>query len=130
MSLSARTVHRRDEWNTLVLGTSNPDFRQCWQWGAVRASRNWDVLRVAVTRGDTAVAAAQVLTRRAPGLGVVLYAPRGPLVADGEAGWQAVPALLEHVRAETGGHVLELNHRPVASSRPAPTEAAPVQQAS
>jgi lipid II:glycine glycyltransferase (peptidoglycan interpeptide bridge formation enzyme) len=109
MSLSVRTVHRRDEWNTLVLGTPHPDFRQCWQWGAVRASRGWEVMRVAVTRGDTTLAAAQVLIRRAPGLGVVLYAPRGPLVADGEAGWEAMPALLEHVRAETGGLFLRVS---------------------
>jgi lipid II:glycine glycyltransferase (peptidoglycan interpeptide bridge formation enzyme) len=109
MSFSARVVRRRDEWNALVLGMSTPDFRQCWQWGAVRGSRGWDVLRVAVTRGDAVAAAAQVLMRRAPGLGVTLYAPRGPLVADGEAGWEAVPALLEHVRAETGGLFLRVS---------------------
>jgi lipid II:glycine glycyltransferase (peptidoglycan interpeptide bridge formation enzyme) len=109
MSLSARVIHRREEWNALVLGTPNPDFRQCWQWGALRGSRGWQVRRVAVTSGDAVAAAAQVLMRRAPGLGVVLYAPRGPLVADGESGWGAVPALLEHVRAETGGLFLRVS---------------------
>jgi lipid II:glycine glycyltransferase (peptidoglycan interpeptide bridge formation enzyme) len=86
-----------------------PDFRQSWQWGAVRVSRGWDVLRVAVMEGDACAIAAQVLLRRVPGLGVLLYAPRGPLVAEGAAGWRALPRLVERVRAETGGIFLRVS---------------------
>ena len=107
--MTARVVRRREEWNALVLGMPYPDFRQCWQWGAVRVSRGWDVLRVAVTRGDACAAAAQVLVRRVPGLGALLYAPRGPLVGEGEAGWEALPRLLRQLRAETGGVFLRVS---------------------
>ena len=87
----------------------HPDFRQCWQWGAVRATRGWDVVRVAVTDGDACAAAAQALVRRVPGLGVVLYAPRGPLVADHGTAWEALPRLLAHLRAITGGLFLRVS---------------------
>jgi len=103
MSGRARVVRRRDEWNALVLGMPRPDFRQSWQWGAVRISRGWDVLRVAVVDGDVPAAAAQVLVGRLPGLGTVLYAPRGPLMAQSDAGRAALPRLLGQLRAETGG---------------------------
>jgi lipid II:glycine glycyltransferase (peptidoglycan interpeptide bridge formation enzyme) len=102
----ARLITRRDQWNALVLGLPHPDFRQSWQWGALRASRGWTVLRVAVGTDDECVAAAQVLGRRLPGLGTVLYAPRGPLVAAGEAGRSALPVLLRRIHAETGAVVL------------------------
>jgi lipid II:glycine glycyltransferase (peptidoglycan interpeptide bridge formation enzyme) len=109
MSVESRPVQRRDEWNALVLGMPRPDFRQCWQWGAVRASRGWDVLRVAVVDGGACTAAAQVLARRVPGLGAVLYAPRGPLLAGGEAGWAALPRLLRHLRTATGAVFLRVS---------------------
>lgn len=102
----ARLITRRDQWNALVLGLPRPDFRQSWQWGALRASRGWTVLRVAVGADDACAAAAQVLGRRLPGLGTVLYAPRGPLVAAGEAGQRALPVLLRRLQAETGAIVL------------------------
>jgi peptidoglycan pentaglycine glycine transferase (the first glycine) len=102
MTDEARVVVHRDEWNALVLGLPRADFRQSWQWGAVRASRGWSVLRVAVGAGSDCAAAAQVLGRRVPGLGVVLYAPRGPLVAAGEAGACALPPLLHRIGHETG----------------------------
>jgi lipid II:glycine glycyltransferase (peptidoglycan interpeptide bridge formation enzyme) len=109
VSLQARLVRRRDEWNALVLGLPGADFRQCWQWGAARVSRGWDVLRVAVLDGGACAAAAQVLMRRVPGLGVLLYAPRGPLVATGDGGWEALPRLLGLLRAETGGIFLRVS---------------------
>ena len=99
-------VGRRDEWNAIVLGMPRPDFRQSWQWGAVRASRGWRVVRVAVGATDGPAAAAQVLARRVPGLGVLLYAPRGPLVAEGDRGGDALPLLMRRIRAETGGIAL------------------------
>ena len=101
MRLQARVVHRRDEWNHLVLALPCPDFRQCWQWGLARASRGWDVLRVAVVDGVACAAAAQVLVRRVPALGVLLYAPRGPLLADGPVAREALAHLVDHLRIIT-----------------------------
>jgi lipid II:glycine glycyltransferase (peptidoglycan interpeptide bridge formation enzyme) len=98
----ARVVECREEWNAIVLGMPHPDFRQSWQWGALRASRGWTVLRVAVGTGHQWESAAQILGRRVPGLGLVLYAPRGPLVADGDAGGTSLPRLLRRIQADTG----------------------------
>jgi len=100
-AVEARLVRHREEWNAIVLAMPRPDFRQSWQWGALRASRGWTVWRVAVG-AEECLAAAQVLGRRVPGLGVVLYAPRGPLVSAGDAGWRALPSLLQRIRVETG----------------------------
>jgi lipid II:glycine glycyltransferase (peptidoglycan interpeptide bridge formation enzyme) len=100
---TVRRITDRDEWNALVLALPRPDFRQSWQWGAQRASRGWIVARVAVDDGQRPLAAAQVLGRRLPGLGVVLEAPRGPLLAPGEPGRRALPHLLRRIQAETGG---------------------------
>lgn len=99
--VDARPINRREEWNAIVLAMPHPDFRQSWQWGALRASRGWSVWRL-VAGGDECLAAAQVLGHRLPGLGLMLYAPRGPLVSAGEAGWTALPLLLRRIRAETG----------------------------
>jgi lipid II:glycine glycyltransferase (peptidoglycan interpeptide bridge formation enzyme) len=98
----ARLVERRDEWNALVLALPRADFRQSWQWGAARVAHGWSVVRAAVTAGDRDVAAAQVLVRHVPGLGPVLYAPRGPLLADDD-GAAALPHLVERLYAAVGG---------------------------
>ena len=98
-----RLVHGREEWNAIVLGLPRPDFRQSWQWGALRASRGWRVVRVAAGGdGGEAAAAVQALGLRVSWLGTVLYAPRGPLLAEGETGRRALPALLRRLQAETG----------------------------
>jgi peptidoglycan pentaglycine glycine transferase (the first glycine) len=99
--VTAVIVTGREAWNAIVLGMPRPDFRQSWQWGAVRASRGWRVLRVAVRAGGEFGAVAQVFGRRVPGLGTLLYAPRGPLLAVGEAGWNALPILVRRIHAET-----------------------------
>jgi lipid II:glycine glycyltransferase (peptidoglycan interpeptide bridge formation enzyme) len=96
-------IERREEWNALVLQLPRPDFRQSWEWGAFRASDGWGVARAAVVAGDRALAAAQVFVRRLPGLGRILYVPRGPLVADGSEATAALVSLLALLRREVGG---------------------------
>jgi hypothetical protein len=98
-----RLVERREEWNALVLALPRPDFRQSWEWGAARVSHGWTVVRAAVVDGDRPLAAAQVLVRSVPGVGRVLYTPRGPLLADGLDGAAALPPLVEWLRAGVGG---------------------------
>jgi peptidoglycan pentaglycine glycine transferase (the first glycine) len=107
--IRTRLVQRRDEWNTIVQELPRVDFRQSWQWGALRVSHGWSVLRVVAVTGDRPLAAAQVLVRRIPGLGPVLYAPRGPLVVDGTEGWSALPALVASLRAEVGATLLRVS---------------------
>jgi lipid II:glycine glycyltransferase (peptidoglycan interpeptide bridge formation enzyme) len=107
--IAARLVERRQEWNALVLTLPRVDFRQSWQWGAARVSQGWTVVRAAVVAGDRALAAAQVLVRRVPGLGRVLYAPRGPLLADDPEATAALRALVGRLRREIGGIFLRVS---------------------
>jgi len=105
----ARLVERREEWNALVLALPRVDFRQSWQWGAFRTSDGWAVVRAAVVVGGRSVAAAQVLVRRLPGLGRILYAPRGPLLADGPDATAALPRLVERINREIGAIFLRVS---------------------
>ena len=100
---TAALIERREEWNVLVRGLPHADFRQSWEWGAFRVSDGWGVARAAVVAGDRALVAAQILIRRVPGLGRMLYVPRGPLLAgDGEAA-AALADLVALIRRRVGG---------------------------
>ena len=102
-----RAVERRDEWNALVREFRACDARHSWEWGELRAWQGWTPLRLAAFAGGGCVAAAAVLARRVPGLGVVAYAPRGPLV-DPERNdrWDAAAALADVARERTGAFVV------------------------
>lgn len=99
----AGLIERREEWNALVLALPHADFRQSWEWGAFRASDGWGVVRAAVLAGDRPLAAAQVFIRRIPGLGRLLYIPRGPLLADDGEATAALAALMALLRHKLGG---------------------------
>ena len=122
----AGLIERRDEWNALVLALPHPDFRQSWEWGAFRASDGWGVTRAAVIRGDRALAAAQVFVRRVPGLGRILYTPRGPLVTDDAEGVSALDSLVGVIRHEVGGLFLRASP---GSSAEEPAASAPLRAA-
>lgn len=96
-------VERREEWNALVRALPQTDFRQSWEWGAFRVSDGWGVVRAAVVAGDRALVAAQVMIRRVPGLGRLLYVPRGPLLADDGETVAALAELMTLLRRRVGG---------------------------
>jgi hypothetical protein len=54
-----------------------------------------------------------------PWLGTVLYAPRGPLLAEGEAGRHALVSVLSRLRAETGAIFLRASPGAAAGARDA-----------
>jgi lipid II:glycine glycyltransferase (peptidoglycan interpeptide bridge formation enzyme) len=99
----AAFIERREEWNALVRALPHPDFRQSWEWGEFRVSDGWGVVRAAVVRADRALVAAQVLVRRVPGLGRMLYVPRGPLLADDDEAVGALADLVALLRRQVGG---------------------------
>ena len=99
-----------DEWNDLVLGFPNADFRQSHEWGALRERLAWRPLRLAVRHAGRPIAAMATLVRRIPGVGAVAYAPRGPLVvADDEAAGAAVSLLLAQLRRQAGAVFLRVS---------------------
>lgn len=97
-----RTIERRDEWNELVRAFAACDVRHSWEWGELRARQGWSPLRLAAFAGGDCLAAAAFVTRAVPGLGVVAYAPRGPLLDPArEDVWDAAAALADVARART-----------------------------
>lgn len=85
-------------WNSFVSDLPEADVLQAWEWAAVK-SPEWRPLRVVVYKGDSIVAGAQILRRKVPLVGIIYYAPRGPLSVD----WSDVEAfrtLLHSIRRE------------------------------
>lgn len=102
-------IAARDEWNALALGFL-ADVRQSWEWGEVRVRQGWKTVRLAALVDGVCVAALAVLARRVPGLGVVGYAPRAPLLAlDDDRGWSALPQMLQVARETTGAAFIRLS---------------------
>jgi lipid II:glycine glycyltransferase (peptidoglycan interpeptide bridge formation enzyme) len=110
MTLGVATTVRRivdgNQWNGLVQGFAGADFKQGFEWGEVRREQGWSATRFAAFQDGACVAACSVLTRRIPGLGAVVYAPRGPLFHKGEGA--AVSQIVGEVRrfAESLGAIL------------------------
>jgi lipid II:glycine glycyltransferase (peptidoglycan interpeptide bridge formation enzyme) len=110
VTVRIRTIVSAEEWDPLVLEFATCDFRQSFGWGEARARQGWRPLRVAAFDGDECLVALAILGRPVPGLGSVLYAPRGPLIdVKNRPAWDALPALLDHVRRETGGVFLRVS---------------------
>ncbi len=83
-------------WDAALLALPAPHLLQSWAWGELKSRWGWTAERWLLrSAAGVPCAAVQVLTRRISRLPVcVLYAPRGPLVADDEA-FDAALALLE-----------------------------------
>lgn len=108
--LELRTVTSRDEWNYTVLGFPGCDLRQSYEWGELMRSQGWEPLRLAAFNGSRCLVAMSVLAKRMPGLGSVLYAPRGPLIESGAyPAWESLQALVRHVGDTTGGIFLRVS---------------------
>jgi lipid II:glycine glycyltransferase (peptidoglycan interpeptide bridge formation enzyme) len=91
---TVRRIANGDQWNRLVQSFDTHDLKQGFEWGELRREQGWVPTRFAVLQNGDCVAACSVLTRAVPGLGAVLYAPRGPLFRPGD------PAALERLIAE------------------------------
>jgi len=90
----ALSAARRDDFDAFVAAAARPEFLQAWGWGDLKAGTGWRPHRLLLAGPAGAPAAAcSVLERRLPGLGPLLYAPRGPIVDWDDAG--AVDAALE-----------------------------------
>ncbi|HEY3342443.1 MAG TPA: peptidoglycan bridge formation glycyltransferase FemA/FemB family protein [Anaerolineae bacterium] len=74
-------------WNTLLCRLPAPHVLQSWEWGEFKSRWGWSAERWALSGADQRPRAlVQLLRRRAGRLPVcVLYAPKGPVVADAQA---------------------------------------------
>ncbi len=85
----------RPAFDGAVAAAARPDFLQSWAWGELKSRTGWVPHRLRVTGAHGAGSVCSLLERRLPGLGPLLYAPRGPIV-DWDDG-VAVDAALEAV---------------------------------
>lgn len=106
VATNVRRVDDRTHWNEIVQGFATADFKQGFEWGEVRHEQGWTPTRFAAFQDGACVAACALLTRRIPGLGAVMYAPRGPLFHKGEGA--AVGHILDEIRryAKRAGAIL------------------------
>lgn len=88
-----------ESWDRLVQSLGGHPL-QLWGWGALKARRNWRVVRVAVVDGDDVIGGAQVLIRALPWpFNEFLYVPRGPFAREGREA-EALGSIESFVRAE------------------------------
>lgn len=72
---------RREAFDAFVAAAARPEFLQAWGWGDLKAATGWRPHRLFLPGpGGAPLAACSVLERGLPGLGPLLYAPRGPVV--------------------------------------------------
>ena len=91
--LRRQEVHDRAEWNARLRELPGAHVLQTWEWGEFkRETTGWQALRLAFLQGSETVAMASIGQRRSGPLRV-MYAPRGPLLAWGDAAIRA--ALLD-----------------------------------
>lgn len=106
MRVTVCTEADRDRFDTAVAASPSADVLQSWGWGEVKASTGWDAMRLLVEDDDGTVRAACSVLRLTAVRGVppLLYAPRGPIVNEGDT--EALRTLLDEIRRRTGGAFL------------------------
>ncbi len=73
-------AERRDAFDAFVAGAVRPEFLQTWGWGELKAATGWRPHRLWLGDPQAPLGACSVLERHLPGLGPLLYAPRGPVL--------------------------------------------------
>ncbi len=85
-------------FDAFVAGSRQPEFLQTWAWGELKRETGWVPHRLLIAGPEgRPLAAASVLERQLPGLGPLLYAPRGPILDWSDP--RAVGLALERLRA-------------------------------
>lgn len=80
-----------------VARAKRPEVLQSWGWGDLKAMTGWVPHRLFVRDRGNVVGACSLLERRIPGIGVLCYVPRGPVLDWDDA--EAVARTLEGLRA-------------------------------
>ncbi len=89
----------REAWDHFVLQRGPGVLLQTWGWGALKARWGWRPVRlVAVDGSGQLQGALQLLLRPVAGLGCYAYGPRGPVLADLDAGQAAALRLIAAAR--------------------------------
>ncbi len=91
--MEVREVRAEEEWNQALLALPHPHVLQSYQWGQIKRITGWSPRYLLLVEGERLAAAAMVLRRKLSFAPIsILYAPKGPLLAD-----ESDPALLAQV---------------------------------
>ena len=106
MRVTVCTEDHRERFDAAVAASPRADVLQSWEWGEVKAATGWDPLRLLIEDEQGRARAACSVLRLTPVRGVppLLYAPRGPVVAEGDD--RALRALLDEIRRRAGNAFL------------------------
>lgn len=74
------------EWDTFLEATQGGTYHQSSMWAQVKAVMGWESVRLVLYREGKIIAGCQLLLRTVPLAGTIAYSPRGPVVADHDAG--------------------------------------------
>lgn len=83
MHFSARWLEKeeKDRFNSFICSHPKGHSMQVWEWGDIKGRTGWKPWRLVLESEGEIVAAATILERRLPLLGVpIFYSPRGPVV--------------------------------------------------
>ena len=105
-----KVAQNREEWDRFV-DEANGHALQTWGWGEVKAKHGWRAERIFVEQGGEVLGGAQILRRKLPLFGAMLYVPRGPVVKD-EKNREAVLAGLAEWAEKYRGQAVCLNVEP------------------
>lgn len=120
MSYTAKwiTAQERERFNEFIACHPKGHVLQTWEWGEIKSHTGWRPWRLIVEQDGEIVAAASVLERKIPVLGLsIFYAARGPVVDWLNA--ELVDALLQAIRAlarQRGAILLKIDPDLPASS--------------
>jgi lipid II:glycine glycyltransferase (peptidoglycan interpeptide bridge formation enzyme) len=80
-----REVNDRTEWNSVLASLSTSHILQSWEWGQFKSRWGWTPRYVLFEDGGRPRAAALILRRMLPRLGLrILYVPKGPALDDND----------------------------------------------
>jgi lipid II:glycine glycyltransferase (peptidoglycan interpeptide bridge formation enzyme) len=100
--LRLEPIHEPARWNSLVASLPITSALQSWGWGEVKRLSGWQPERIALYEGELLLAAAQLFKRQLAGPVAMLYASRGPALAN----IQDLPRVTEALKAYAGGAVV------------------------
>lgn len=94
---AAEICMTQEEWDDAVLSRGGHPL-QLWGWGEVKASHNWDAVRVFIREKGEIIGAGQILCRTLPWpMNCLAYIPRGPVASEENRG-VVLEALAEFAR--------------------------------
>jgi lipid II:glycine glycyltransferase (peptidoglycan interpeptide bridge formation enzyme) len=91
---------KKNEYMNFVATQESGSFLQSWGWGDFQESQGKETIRIGVSDGGKTIGTVQLLKIKIPHLnGHYLYAPYGPLIAEGASKEASIKTLTDYLAA-------------------------------